>query len=143
MLRPVGVQCESYSNPNQFWTKPEFGLAVVLLVAALIAYAPAMRGGFLWDDNDHLSENPTITQPNGLNKIWFDYKSIHAQYYPLVYTTYWLEYHLWGLNPLGYHITNVLLHVCSAIILGQLLGRLAIPGAWLAAAIFALHPICV
>ncbi len=116
--------------------------ALFIIVATLLAYVPAMRGGFIWDDPDYVINNDNLRTVNGLARIWFVPKSL-PQYYPLVHTTFWLEYHLWQLNPLGYHVTNVLLHIGSALLLWKLLEMLEVPGAWLAGAIFALHPVQV
>ena len=115
------------------------GLIVLLVV---LAYLPALHGGFIWDDDAYVTHNPTLHDGEGLRQIWFKVGAV-PQYYPLVHTTFWLEYHLWGLNPVGYHLINVLLHAIAAILLWQVLLRLQVPGAWLAAAIFALHPVGV
>jgi Flp pilus assembly protein TadD len=117
-----------------------FGL--LLTAAVLAAYLPALRGGFIWDDDLHVTNNPTLRDWTGLKDIWFEVGKT-LQYYPLVHSSFWLEYHLWGLNPIGYHLVNVLLHALAAMLLYRLLTRLRLPGAWLAAAIFALHPVCV
>src|ERR1051325_4051259 len=77
-------------------------LALLLVAMTLIAYWPAMHGGFLWDDNDHLSENKTLRSLQGLNEIWFT-PGATCQYYPLTFTGFWMGYQLWGLNPFGYH----------------------------------------
>ncbi len=114
------------------------GGLIVLLV--FLAYLPALRGGFIWDDDDYVTQNPTLHDLGGLQRLWFKVGAV-PQYYPVVHTTFWLEYHLWGLNPVGYHLINVLLHATAAILLWRVLLRLQIPGAWLAAVIFALHPV--
>ena len=114
------------------------GGLIVLLV--ILAYLPALRGGFIWDDDDYVTQNPTLHDLGGLQRLWFKVGAV-PQYYPVVHTTFWLEYHLWGLNPVGYHLINVLLHATAAILLWRVLLRLQIPGAWLAAVIFALHPV--
>ena len=121
---------------------PPVLLGVLLAVITVVAYLPALRGGFIWDDDDYVTQNAMLTAPNGLTQIWF---SAHrqSQYFPLVYTTFRFERALWGLNPRGYHVVNVLLHAINALLLWQLLRRLVVPGAWLAAAIFALHPVQV
>ena len=116
--------------------------ALILLLAVLAAYVPAIRAGFVWDDEHYVTENPTLRSLDGLRAIWLEPRAT-PQYYPLVHTSYWLEYRLWGLTPLGYHLVNVLLHATSAILLWRLLRRIGVPGAWLAAAVFALHPVHV
>ena len=112
-----------------------------LLVLTLFAYAPAMRGGFIWDD-DLYAANPMLAQPDGLRKIWTLQKTPETYYreFPVVYTTFWLERRLWGLEPAGFHLVNIILHVLNAILAWRLLKRLGLRWAWLAAAIFALHP---
>ncbi|HEX5042342.1 MAG TPA: tetratricopeptide repeat protein [Candidatus Polarisedimenticolaceae bacterium] len=107
-----------------------------------MAYLPVLGAGYIWDDDHHLTANPTLQAQGGLAQIWFD---VHAlpQYYPLVHTTFWIETRLWGLHPLGFHLVNVLLHGLGAVLLWRVLRRLEVPGAWVAAAIFALHPIQV
>ena len=116
----------------------------VLLLAAvtILAYRPAWNGGFLWDDDAYVTNNELLTAPDGLRRIWFSFDS-PSQYFPLVYTTFRIERALWGLNPAGYHVVNVLLHVANALLVWRLLARLRVPGAWLAGAIFALHPVQV
>jgi Flp pilus assembly protein TadD len=116
------------------------GLALVVLV--IVAYLPAMQGGFVWDDDDYVTKNPLLTADDGLSRIWFSLDS-PSQYFPLVYTTFRIEHAIWGLNPAGYHIVNVILHIINALLVWLVLRRLRIPGAWLAAAIWALHPVNV
>jgi tetratricopeptide (TPR) repeat protein len=111
----------------------------------ILAYIPAMAGGFIWDDDIYVEHNAALRSLQGLWNIWMR-TSTTPQYYPLVHTTFWIEYHLWGAGlgaALGYKIVNVLLHATSAILLWRLLRMLRLPGAWLAAAIFAVHPLQV
>ena len=113
----------------------------LLALMTFAAYAPALRGGFLWDDDRYVSENPLMTVPGGLRRIWSVKQT--DQYYPLVYSTFWAERRLWGLDPIGYHVANVMLHILNALLVWLLLRRLGLENAWLAAAIFALHPVHV
>jgi tetratricopeptide (TPR) repeat protein len=117
-------------------------LAGLLVALTLVAYAPVLDAGFIWDDDDYVSANPTLPAADGLRRIWLDYGAT-PQYYPVVHTSYWLEYRLWGLEPAGYHVVNVLLHALGALLLWRVLVALALPGAWFAAAIFAVHPVHV
>ena len=117
-------------------------LALALLV--VVSYFPALQGGFVWDDVI-FAEEPVIHSPGGLRSIWFapaDIKN-EGHYWPLVYSSFWLEHQLWGLRPAGYHAVNIFLHLLNCLLLWRLLLRLQVPGAVLIAAVFAVHPLHV
>jgi tetratricopeptide (TPR) repeat protein len=114
----------------------------VSFVALLfLTYSPAWHGGLLWDDDHHLTTT-RLAGLSGLAQIWF-HLGATQQYYPVTHSFFWLENHLWGGATLGYHLVSIALHAASAIMLFVALRRLQVPGAWLAAAIFALHPMQV
>jgi protein O-mannosyl-transferase len=115
---------------------------VVIAAACFVAYSPAIKGPFLWDDNKYVVNNPLLSAPDGLRRIWFS-TDVPSQYFPLVYTTLRFEHQMWGLNPIPYHIDNIALHVISSLLLWLILRRLSIPAAFVAAAAFALHPVNV
>jgi tetratricopeptide (TPR) repeat protein len=116
-------------------------IAVGLLLATLIAYYPAWHGGLVWDDDGHLTR-VALRSVNGLARIWFDLGATQ-QYYPVVHSVFWVQHRLWGDSTLGYHLVNILLHVCAAVLFVVVLTRLKVPGAWLAGVVFALHPVQV
>lgn len=117
-------------------------LAGLLILLSVVVYLPALHCGFIWDDDLYVTQNPMLTDTNGLHEIWFSAHT-QSQYFPLVYTTLRFERDLWGLNPLGFHLVNILLHGLNAALVWMILLRLRVPGAWLAAAIFAFHPVGV
>jgi hypothetical protein len=128
-----------------WWKKvleSRWSAAAALVVMTVAAYWPALHAGFIWNDDDYVTKNQTLRDLSGLRDIWFKIGPV-PHYYPLVHTTFWLEYHVWGLNPFGYHLANVLLHALAAVLLWRVLRWLQVPGAWLGAAIFALHPVQV
>src|ERR1043166_401610 len=116
------------------------GFLLVFLVAA--AYFPALWGEFIWDDDYNIIKSKPLRSMAGLWRIWFE-PGATQQYYPLTHSSFWLDYHLWGLHPLAYHAENVLLHALGAVLVWRVLKRLEVTGAWLGAALFALHPVCV
>jgi tetratricopeptide (TPR) repeat protein len=116
------------------------GMALIVL-AAFAAYAPVFQAGFIWNDSDYVTA-PALRSWSGLWRIWSQVGATE-QYYPFLHTAFWVEHRLWGDAPLGYHLLNVALHATSAVLLLVLLRRMRIPGAWLAAMVFALHPVCV
>jgi protein O-mannosyl-transferase len=115
-------------------------LALVLL--AVVFYIPALSAGYVWDDGV-LTDNPLVVAPDGLRRFWTSpgENPHETHYWPLVYSTFWLEYRLWGKEPWGYHLDNVLLHAACTLLLWRVLRRLEVPGAWMAAALFAVHPV--
>lgn len=113
----------------------------LILLATVVAYLPALQGGMLWDDDAHITR-PDLQSLNGLYRIWFDVRSTF-QYYPLLHSAFWFEHQLWGDTYLGYHLVTLLWHLLAVSFLYCVLVRLKIPGALLAAAIFALHPVMV
>ena len=118
---------------------------VALGLMVVVSYLPAMLwGGFVWDDEIYIKVNP-VRDVSGLWQIWFSPSAIDGErhYWPLVYTTFWLEHKLWGFDPAGYHIVNVMLHLVNTLLVWHLVRRLAVPGAWVVAAVFAVHPLHV
>ena len=115
---------------------------MLLAGATVVAYLPVLEAGFVWDDDLWLTANPNIGELGGLARIWLE-PSASTQYYPLTYTSFWVENELWGLDPVPFHVTNVLLHAAAAVLLWLVLERLRVPGALAAAAVFALHPVHV
>ena len=113
----------------------------VFLAAITIAYLPALNGQQIWDDDAYLT-SPDLRSFHGLARIW-THSETSQQYYPLVYSAFWLEQKLWGDTPLPYHLLNVFLHAISAVLLLRILQRLKVPGAWFIAGLFALHPVQV
>jgi hypothetical protein len=114
--------------------------ALSIALLATLAYLPALGGGFVWDDRMLLLDGHALNEAP-LWKIWFS--TVAADYFPLTWTSFWLEWRLFGANPFPFHVTNLVLHAAAAILLWRVLLRLRIPGAWLGAVLFALHPVAV
>lgn len=116
--------------------------AVSLFALTILSYRPAWHGDFIWDDDRYVTHNTLLTAPDGLRRIWFSLDA-PSQYFPLAYTVLRIERSLWNLNSTGYHWVNILFHFCNALLVWRLLSRLNVPGSWLAATIFAIHPVQV
>ncbi len=116
--------------------------ALILVAAVVMVYGPAYRAGYIWDDDDYVVGNAALQQDGGLRRIWLE-PGATPQYYPATFTSFWIERRLWGLNPAGYHATNVLLHAANAALLWRILLFLGVPGAWFIALAFGLHPVHV
>jgi len=134
-LLNTGIPDKTVLQRDLLWT------AALLVAAVLVAYFPALHGKLLWDDEAHVTQ-PALRALDGLWSIWFDLGATQ-QYYPLLHSAFWLDHKLWGDAVVGYHLVNILFHAAAASLLLLILRRLKIPGAALAAAIFALHPVYV
>jgi len=126
-------------------TKSFPGIFPVIFLATFCAYWPVLTAGFIWDDDGYVTK-PALRSLAGLGRIWWDVGATE-QYYPVLHSAFWFEYHLWGATPGWYHLLNVVLQAAAACILVLLLRR-ALPGplatyAWAAGLLFALHPVCV
>src|SRR5207253_5427665 len=124
---------------QSLWRRPWLW-ALFLVAATVLVYHRMWQAGFIWDDAEHLTENPCIIGPLGFRDIW---TSSHAFYYPLVLTTFWILHQFVELNPLPYHLLNVFLHAGSAVLLWRVLRQLGVRAAWFGAALWALHPVMV
>lgn len=115
---------------------------LALLALTLAAYWPLHTAGFIWDDTTWLVKNHFAHHWRGLWNIWFNpHDSI--QYYPMVYTFFMVQWHLWGAHALGYHLVNIVVQGVNAILLWRVLAALNLRSAWIAAAIWAIHPVQV
>jgi protein O-mannosyl-transferase len=128
---------------------PPKAAAFAIIALTFVAYLPViLHGGFIWDDPEYLLENPFIsTRVSDLLRMWVPLTT--AQYYPLVFSSFWIEHNLWGLDAqgahraFGYHLTNVALHAASAVLAWRVFAALGVRWAWLIGALFALHPLHV
>jgi len=121
---------------------PAFSGVLLILVVTLLAYSSVFSAGFNWDDDDHVIRIASLGGLDGLKKIWFE-PGATIQYYPLVFTAFWMQIKLWGLAPLGFHLVNIVLHALNAVLVWRVLLRLGVRGAFWAGCIFALHPLHV
>src|SRR3989338_8295991 len=129
-------------EPRACIDRPAMAARTLLLVSFMVfAYWPALNGGFIWDDDLYIADNPSILYLTGLFRMWLSFEN--HQYYPLLTTSFWIEHKVWGMNPIGYHIVNLVLHLANALLVWHILRRLGMAGAFWVAAIFALHPVQV
>lgn len=127
---------QSISSREWLW-------AFALFALGFLAYLPVLHGTFIWDDSVMVADNQMLRSGQGLHDFWFTTKAVDPL--PMTMTALWLQWHCWGGQTFGYHVVGVLAHILGALLLWRVLlnftnrPRLA----WLAAAVFAVHPVCV
>ena len=134
----IAMQHRAASLSNRL--KP-WGMVALVCGLVLACYWRSLSGEFIWNDGDYVTR-PALRSVAGLGRIWTELGATE-QYYPLLHSAFWVQHRLWGDHPLGYHLVTVLLHAGAAVLFAAVLRRLSVPGAWLAALLFALHPVHV
>ena len=122
-------------------TQRDLFLGALLVVATFAAFLPVLDAGFIWDDDVYLTRNALIRAKDGLQRIWLTTEA--KDYYPLTYTSFWIQWRLWGEDPTPYHVLNVVQHALASLLLWRTLAAARIPGAWICSLLFAVHPINV
>ena len=112
-----------------------------MIALTTLVYLPVLRNGFIFDDGYHVTQNAMVRHPAGVGMIWTSF--LMPCYYPITFTTFWLIYQLWGPNPLPFHAITLMFHIINAVVVFFILRRLKICGAWVIAAIWAIHPVNV
>lgn len=116
--------------------------ASLLIIIISSVYSPTLSNSFIWDDDFHLTQNPFLMDIEGMKRIWFDLRAL-PQYYPMISTSFWIEHKIWGFDPFGYHAGNILIHCINSFLIWRILVVLKVRGSFLAATIFAIHPVQV
>jgi Flp pilus assembly protein TadD len=135
--------------PTNADRRRRLGIFIVVALVTLAVYLPTLKYGFVWDDNDLIRNNEFLTRTNPIDiftkGFWHNpvYVEVELSYYrPLVNLSFYFERQFWGLNPTGYHLTNVLIHAVSVLliclILYELFGSIAL--AALGGLLLGVHP---
>jgi protein O-mannosyl-transferase len=115
--------------------------AAIVALAVFVVYLPSISGEFIWDDETLLTKNSLVKAADGLQRIWLTTEPM--DFWPLTNSAFRLQWRLWGMDSAGYHVTNLVLHIAASLLIWAILRTASIPGAFLAALIFALHPVNV
>ena len=116
--------------------------AALIVAAGLFIYWPALQGGWLWDDHLLIDGNPLVRDPHGLSLIWNDPGRL-IDFQPITASVLWLGWHLWGDEPLAFHLLSLALHLTGALLVWRLLAKFHLRWAWIGWLIFAVHPVQV
>ena len=130
------------TQPSAIKTTPVLQ-ALLIVAAGVWVFYPAIHGQWLWDDDVLITNNLLIHDPAGLWKTWFAPTRSLIDYFPITVSVDWLAWRVWGMDTLGYHLTSIVLHLISALLVWRLLSKLGLRLAWLGGLLFALHPVLV
>ncbi|HEX3730430.1 MAG TPA: hypothetical protein VHV47_11540, partial [Opitutaceae bacterium] len=117
MTKPAPSPAADLAGSVPAWLR-----AALIVAAAVFVFAGSTHGGWLWDDNQEVTENAVLRDPSGLVRIWSGASG--ADYFPLKTTLQWFEWRRWGTDPFGYHAVSLCLHAASALLFWWVLARL-------------------
>ena len=139
--------------PGRHDTRTDLLVFVGIGACVLAAYLPAVvHGSWVFDDFKFLFHAPRLETLEGLKRIWLDpsydqndlahpLPNWEPHYWPLLYTTFWIERQLLGdFHAPGFRVTNLAIHLANVWLLWTLLRRFNVPGAWCIALVWAIHP---
>ena len=124
-------------------------MPILVFLATSAVWSPSLRNGFAWDDRQLIVENDRLVQDGAIGRafqedFWDqDDREGRSDYYrPIITTSYIVDRSIWGLDPRGFHATNVAVHGLAAALLTVLLSAWGLPRPWAAAAAlaWAVHP---
>ena len=139
MNAPISSSSPASDFPGM---RPMVLRGLLVLAVTFWVYSPAFHGDWLWDDSVLIVDNPLMSDPGGLRKIWIE-PGVLKDYYPVTFTLQRLEWQWFGMHRLGYHLVNISLHALSALLVWRLLEKLGVRGAWCGGVLFAVHPVMV
>jgi protein O-mannosyl-transferase len=146
-------------EPLPAWDRRTWLVAIPLALIVIVAFLPALDNGFVeWDDSENFLDNPYY-RGLGMAQIKWAWSTLWVGVYqPLAWSLFGAQYAIWKLDPRGYHLTSLLIHAASAVVLYVLTVSLLVrcrpddfrkspwtcaAGAGLATALFAVHPLRV
>lgn len=122
-------------------------LILIILAVTIIAFIPSLLNDFMptWDDGYYITDNLMIRQLNPMSIKAMFITPVNGTYIPFPLISFAIEYHIFGLNPLPYHITNLVLHLACTLLVFQFLRLLKIDRFYAAfgALLFGIHPMHV
>jgi protein O-mannosyl-transferase len=157
-MRPAArsVQALAAAPAPRRW-RSSFVVPAALALMTFIVFLPALKAGFVnWDDDINFLDNANYRGLGAAQLQWMFTTFLIGHYIPFTWMTFGLDYVVWGMNPAGYHLTNILLHVANAVLfyfIALHLLRLSVParpadgpsapilGSAFATLLFAVHPL--
>jgi len=121
--------------------KKTLSIACLVGLTAFI-YFPSLFNGYIWDDDSYVFGSKWSKSEEPLRSIWLS-RSETPQYYPIIFTVFWAGHKLWGFEPFGFHLVNLIVHIANAILVLAVTRRLFPRAALAVALVFAVHPIQV
>lgn len=114
MAKQKGIKPAKRAGNRSYRPISDWLLPVLVGIVTLVVFSPALANGFIWDDRANLVDNPHYRGLGWVQLKWMFSSFLLGHYQPLSWMTLGLDYLIWGMDPFGYHLTNLLLHAATA-----------------------------